>query len=81
MDWSQSLRLVAPEELLSVTGLVLLLGAAWSKGARDARAVTWLSVLALFVAGVMVAPSLCAGLRGAAASAFDGLYSGDAFAA
>ncbi|MFC0589237.1 NADH-quinone oxidoreductase subunit NuoN [Novosphingobium aquiterrae] len=81
MDWSQSLRLVAPEELLSVTGLVLLLGAAWSKGVRDARAVTWLSVLALFVAGVMVAPSLCGGLRGAEADAFGGLYSGDAFAA
>ncbi|MDE2437668.1 MAG: NADH-quinone oxidoreductase subunit N, partial [Sphingomonadales bacterium] len=81
MDWSQSLRLVAPEELLSVTGLVLLLGAAWSKGVRDARAVTWLSVLALAVAAVMVAPNLCSGLRGPAADAFDGLYSGDAFSA
>ncbi|MDE2412823.1 MAG: NADH-quinone oxidoreductase subunit NuoN [Sphingomonadales bacterium] len=81
MDWSQSLRLVAPEELLSVTGLVLLLGAAWSKGNRDARAVTWLSVLALAIAAVIVAPALCSGLRGSAADAFGGLYAGDAFAA
>ncbi|MBS0475246.1 MAG: NADH-quinone oxidoreductase subunit N, partial [Proteobacteria bacterium] len=81
MDWSQSLRLVAPEELLSVTGLVLLLGAAWSKGNRDARAVTWLSVLALAIAAVIVAPTLCSGLRGSAADAFDRLYAGDAFAA
>ena len=81
MDWSQSLRLVAPEELLSVTGLALLLGAAWSKGRRDSRAVTWLSVLALAIAAVMVAPALCSGLSGPAALAFGGLYSGDAFAA
>lgn len=81
MDWSQSLRLVAPEELLSVTGLVLLLGSAWAKGRRDARAINWLAVLALAIAAVMVAPSLCAGLSGPAAVAFGGLYSGDAFSA
>ena len=81
MDWSHSLRLVAPEELLSVTGLVLLLGAAWSRSTRDSRAITWLSVLALAIAALLVAPAACSGLRGAAANAFDGLYSGDAFAA
>ncbi len=81
MDWFQSLRLVAPEELLSIAGVVLLLASAWSKGARDARAVTWLAVATLAVAGAMVVPALCSGLSGAAALAFGGLYSGDAFAA
>ena len=55
MDWAQSLRIVAPEELLSVAGLVLLLGSAWAKTARDARAITWLAV-ALFFNGFAIAP-------------------------
>lgn len=79
MDWSQSLRLVAPEELLSVAGIILLLASAWAKGARDSRAVTWLAVASLAVAAIMVAPALCAGSSGPKTSAFDGLYSGDAF--
>ncbi|WP_296680853.1 NADH-quinone oxidoreductase subunit NuoN [Novosphingobium sp.] len=81
MSWTHSLTLVAPEELLSVTGLVLLLASAWSRGQRDARAITWLSVLALAIAAIIVVPALCGGLRGDAANAFDGLYSGDSFAA
>lgn len=81
MDWSQSLRLVAPEELLSVSGLVLLLASAWAKGARDARAITWLAVLALAGAAAMVAPTLFAGVSGEAALAFSGLFSANAFAA
>ncbi len=81
MDWSQSLRLVAPEELLSVAALVLLLASAWAKGARDSRAITWLSVATLAVAAMMTAPALCHALRGPQALAFGGLYTGDAFAA
>ncbi|PKB25548.1 NADH dehydrogenase subunit N [Novosphingobium kunmingense] len=81
MDWSHSLRLVAPEELLSVSGLVLLLGSAWAKGKRDARAITWLAVLTLAIAAALVVKPLWSGLSGEAANAFDGLYSGDAFAA
>ena len=81
MDWSQSLRLVAPEELLSVTGLVLLLGAAWSKGTRDARAITWLSVLALAIAAVMVVPALWGGKSGPETVAFFGQFTADAFSA
>ncbi len=81
MDWSQSLRLVAPEELLSVTGLVLLLGAAWSKGKRDARAITWLSVLALAIAAIMVAPTLWGGKSGPETVAFFGQFTADAFSA
>ncbi len=81
MDWSHSLRLVAPEELLSVAGLILLLASAWATSRKDARSATWLAVLVLAVAGVIVAPAVGDGLRGEAANAFDGLYSGDAFAA
>lgn len=81
MDWSQSLRLAAPEELLSISGLILLLASAWARGARDARAITWLAVLALAGAAAMVAPTLCAGISGEAALAFSGLFSANAFAA
>src|SRR5512139_3846992 len=80
MDWSQSLQLVAPEELLSVAGLVLLLAAAWAKGDRDSRAITWLSVAALAVCVILVVPSVCTGARGAGTLAFGGLYAADAFA-
>ncbi len=81
MDWMQSLRLTAPEILLSISGLVLLLGAAWGKTRRDARAVNWLSVLVLVAASVMTAPTLLGGVSGEAALAFDRLFSADAFAA
>lgn len=81
MDWSQSLRIVAPEEFLSLVGIVLLLASAWGRNAADARWVNRLAVLALAIAALMVAPTLCAGTKGAAATAFGGLYVGDAFAA
>ena len=81
MDWSQSFRLAAPEELLSVAGLVLLLGSAWAKSARDFRAITWLAVAVLAVCAVMVAPVLCDGAGGAETLAFSGLFAADAFAA
>ncbi|MDE2595297.1 MAG: NADH-quinone oxidoreductase subunit NuoN [Sphingomonadales bacterium] len=79
MDWATSLRLVAPEELLSFAGIVLLLVAAWH-GDRLARGINWLAIATLAVAAIMVAPSLCCGAMGAGASAFFGQYSGDAFA-
>jgi len=81
MDWAQSLRIVAPEELLSVVGIVLLVASAWGQTRRDARAVTWLAILTLGVAAAMTAPALFHGVRGEAAMAFGGLFSGDAFAA
>ena len=52
MDWSASLTLVAPETLLSVSGLILLLVAAWG-GDRQARGITWLTIAVLFGAGLM----------------------------
>ena len=81
MDWMQSLRLTAPEILLSVSGLILLVGSAWGQTRRDARAVNWLSVLVLVAASVITAPALLNGVTGDAALAFDGLFSADAFAA
>jgi NADH-quinone oxidoreductase subunit N len=81
MDLLQSLRIAAPEQLLTISAIVLLVASAWGQTRRDARAVTWLAVLTLFVAAVMTAPALFGGVRGEAASAFGGLFSGDAFAA
>ncbi len=80
MDWMQSLQLVAPEELLSLYGLLLLLVAAW-QGDRAARGITWVAVATLFVAGVMVVPALCSGASGVETHAFFGQYRADAFAA
>ena len=81
MDWAQSLRIVAPEELLSMVGIILLVISAWGQGRKDARGITWVAVLALFIAAVMTAPALFNGVSGPAALAFGDLFSGDAFAA
>jgi NADH-quinone oxidoreductase subunit N len=79
MDWSHSLRLVAPEELLSVSGLILLLVAAWS-GDKASRAISIVSVAVLVAAGFLVAPALCSGAAGPDTIAFYGQYRADAFA-
>ena len=79
MDWSASLTLVAPETLLSISGLVLLLVAAWV-GDRHARGVSWLATAVLFGAGLMVAPALCGGAMGADTQAFFDQFRADAFA-
>jgi NADH-quinone oxidoreductase subunit N len=79
MDWSQSLRLIAPEEILTVTGLVLLLVAAWS-GDKASRLISILCVAALAAAAIVVAPALCGGLMGPDRQAFGDQYRADAFA-
>jgi NADH-quinone oxidoreductase subunit N len=79
MDWSHSLRLVAPETLLTVSGLVLLLVAAWA-GDKASRAIAMLAVAALFVAGWLAAPSLFSGAMGPDTEAFLGQFHADAFA-
>jgi NADH-quinone oxidoreductase subunit N len=79
MDWSHSLRLVAPEELLSVVGLILLLMAAWM-GDKASRLISILGVAALVACAVLVAPALCAGANGPETDAFLGQYRADAFA-
>lgn len=70
-----SLLMVMPELVLTVSGLVLLMVAAFS-GDRSAMIINWLSVAALAAAGL----TLC-GLPGNGGNAFDGLYRADAFAA
>ncbi len=80
MDLMHSLRLVAPEELLSLSGLALLLASAWLGSARAARVITWLSVAVLAACTVLVLPGL-SNPAGADVQAFGGLYSADAFAA
>lgn len=66
---------VAPELVLTVSGLLLLMVAAFGGDAR-ARIVSWISVLSLVVAAVVL--SLPGVLQG---PIFDGLYSADSFAA
>jgi NADH-quinone oxidoreductase subunit N len=79
MDWSQSLRLIAPEETLSIAGLVLLLIAAWG-GDKASRLISILAVAALVAAGALAAPALCGGAMGPDTSAFFGQFRADAFA-
>ena len=80
MDWSHSLRLAAPEELLSLSGLILLLVAAWS-GDKASRLISVLSVAVLVACAFFVAPVLCSGAAGPDTIAFHGQYRADAFAA
>ena len=80
MDWTQSLRLAAPEILLSIAGLVFLLVAAWG-GERASRLISILSVAVLVAAGFHVAPALCGGAMGPDTLAFFGQFRADAFAA
>ena len=75
MDLNTSLSLTAPELILSFSSLALLLVAAWR--AESGRLLSILAVAALVAAGAFAASFLCAGTD---ASAFDGLYSNDAFA-
>jgi len=79
MDWSQSLRLIAPEETLSIAGLILLLIAAWG-GDKASRLISILAVAALVAATAIVAPALCSGAMGPDTSAFFGQFRADAFA-
>ncbi|WP_156839254.1 NADH-quinone oxidoreductase subunit NuoN [Novosphingobium aquimarinum] len=79
MDFSHSLKLIAPEETLSVVGLVLLLVAAWA-GDRASRAISIAAVAALVGVSFLVAPALCNGAMGPDTVAFLGQYRADAFA-
>lgn len=80
MNWSHSLGLSAPEELLSIAGLVLLLVSAWA-GDKAARWVSIVSVAVLVGAIFLVAPALCSGAAGAGSQGYEGEYRADAFAA
>ncbi len=79
MDFAASLTLIAPEIVLSLSSLVLLLVAAWA-GDRAANVVTWIGCLVLAVCFALVAPAVCAGASGPDTEAFFGQFRGDAFA-
>jgi NADH-quinone oxidoreductase subunit N len=80
MDWAANLRLIAPETVLSVYGLIFLLTAAWA-GDRASRAISIASVAVLVACGFMVAPALCSGASGPDTLAFSGLFAANGFAA
>lgn len=80
MDFSSSFALIAPELVLTGTGMLLLLIAAWGGDAR-AQLNTYLASIGLFVAGILLVPTLHDGLVGAGTSAFGDLMRADAFSA
>ena len=67
--------LVLPEVILTVSGLILMLVAAWA-GDRAATALTWLAILTLAAAAAFLP-----GLAGPGGSAFHNLFAADPFAA
>ena len=79
MDFAASLALIAPEIVLSVSGLVLLLVAAWA-GDRSANLVSILSCLVFAACFALIAPAVCAGASGPDTVAFYGQFRADAFA-
>ncbi|GGC21395.1 NADH-quinone oxidoreductase subunit N [Novosphingobium marinum] len=80
MDFKDSLGLVAPELLLSVAGLILLLVAAWV-GDKASKAISIAAVAVLVGASFLVGPALANGAVGPDTVAFMGQFRADAFAA
>ena len=80
MDMETSLRLVAPELILGIAGLVLLLVAGWA-GQKSARLTSILAAVAIGAALALSIPVVSEGVAGAPALAFGGLVTADAFAA
>jgi NADH-quinone oxidoreductase subunit N len=79
MDFAASLALIAPEIVLSLSGLVLLLVAAWA-GDKASSAISILGCVALGACFFLVAPAVCAGAAGPDTVAFYGQFRADAFA-
>ena len=79
LDFPSSFALVIPELILTGTGLVLLLVAAWV-GDKSARAVAIVAAAALFAAGLFTIPGLHFGVDGPDTYAFGTLMKIDSFA-
>src|SRR5688572_2548489 len=79
MELGHSLALIAPEILLSVGGLVLLLAAAWL-GDHAARGISVVAAIVLGGAFFLVLPSVLAGAAGPDTIAFSDQFRADAFA-
>jgi NADH-quinone oxidoreductase subunit N len=71
----ESFRLILPEEILSVSAILLMLVAAWT-GDKGSRAITWLALLALAGAAAFVPAVWSPG-----GTAFGNLFVADSFAA
>ncbi|OYW47358.1 MAG: NADH-quinone oxidoreductase subunit N [Novosphingobium sp. 12-63-9] len=80
MELLRSIQLVAAEELLSISGLILLLVAAWA-GDKASRAISIACVAVLTVCALIAAPALCGAAMGPDTVAFGGQYKADAFSA
>lgn len=78
MDYATSLQLILPELILSVSGLVLLLVAAWG-GDKASSAMSIAACAVLGACFFLVAPTVCAGLSGPDTVAFGGQFRADAF--
>lgn len=79
MDFGSSFALVTSELILTVSGLVLLLLAAWG-GDKFARPIAIVAASALFAAGLITIPGLHSGLDGPDTYAFGTLIKVDSFA-
>ena len=79
MDFSHSLALVVPELILSVSGLVLLLVAAWG-GRGSSKFVSIATCVVLGAAFFITARLVCDGSSGPDTVAFGGQLRVDAFA-
>lgn len=80
MDLKLSLSLIAPEIILSLSGLALLLIAAWA-GDKASRGISIAGAVVLGACFFLTAPTLCAGVSGADSIAFGGQFRADSFAA
>jgi len=78
-EFMPSFVLIAPELVLSITGLLLVLVAAYG-GDKFARATSIVAAIAFGGAFALVAPTVCAGASGPDTVAFGGLFRADAFA-
>jgi NADH-quinone oxidoreductase subunit N len=79
MDLAASLALIVPEIVLSLSGLVLLLVAAWA-GDKASSAISVAACIVLGACFFVVAPAVCAGASGPDTVAFGGQFQADAFA-
>ena len=79
MDFAASFTLVAPEIILAVSGLVLLLVVAWV-GDKASSFVSIATCVVLGACFFLVAPAVCAGASGPDTVAFFGQVRADAFA-
>ncbi|TRD12551.1 NADH-quinone oxidoreductase subunit NuoN [Erythrobacter insulae] len=79
MDFAASFALIVPELILTVSGLALLMVAAWG-GDKSGRFIAIAAVTAFFAAGFMLVPGLHFGTDGPETYAFGGLMQVDTFA-